>query len=51
MLERRLVKRRWTDSSSVIKPVLEGDQTHEQYLINVRTYALKALTTDEISYP
>ena len=45
-----LVKRRWTDSSLVIKPVLEGDHTCEQYSTNGRTYTLKALTSDEVSY-
>ena len=33
-----LVKRRWTDSSLVIKPVFEGDHTGEQYSTNGRTY-------------
>ena len=51
MPERYLAKRRWTDSSSIIKPVLEDDQTGEQYSINVRTYTLKDLTSDEIGYP
>ena len=47
MPDRLLVKRRWTDSSLVIKPVLKGDQTGEQYSTNGRTYTLKALTSDE----
>ena len=50
MLDRLLVKRRWTDSSLVIKPVLEGDHTGEQYSTNGRTYTLKALTSDEVSF-
>ena len=45
-----LVKRRWTGSSLVIKPVFEGDHTGEQYSINWRTYTLKALTSDEVSF-
>ena len=45
-----LVRRRWIDSSLVIKPVLEGDQTGEQYSTNGRTYILKALTSDEVSF-
>ena len=50
MLDRLLVKRRWTDSSLVIKPVLEGDHTGDQYSTNGRTYTLKALTSDEVSF-
>ena len=38
MPDRHLVKRRWTDSSLVIKPVLDGDHTGEQYSTNGRTY-------------
>ena len=36
-----LVKRRWTDFGLVIKPVLEGDHTGEQYSTNGRTYTLQ----------
>ena len=49
MPHRLLVKRRWTDSI-VIKPVLEDDHTGEQYSTNGRTYILKALTSDEVSF-
>ena len=45
-----LVKRRWTDSSLVIKPVLDGDHTGVQYSTNGRTYTLKALTSDELDF-
>ena len=50
MLDRLLVKRRWTNSSLVIKPVLEGNHTGEQYSTNWRTYTSKALTGDEVSF-
>ena len=50
MPNRLLVKWLWTDSSLVIKPVLEGDHTGEQYSTNGRTYTLKALTSDEVSF-
>ena len=50
MPDRLLVKRRWTDSSLIIKPVLDGDHTDEQYSTNGRTYTLKALTSDEVSF-
>ena len=50
MPDRRLVKRRWTDSSLVIKLVLEDDQTGEQYATNGITYTLKALTSDEVFF-
>ena len=43
MPDRLLLKRRWTDSSFVIKPILEGDQTDEQYSTSGRKYNLKAL--------
>ena len=49
MPDRLLIKRRCTDSSLVIKPVLEGDYTGGQYSTNERTYTLKALTSDEVS--
>ena len=42
MPDRLLVKRRWTEFSLVIKPVLEGDHTGEQYSTNERTHTLKA---------
>ena len=50
MPDRLLVKRRWTDSSLVIKPVLKGYHTGEQYSTNGRTYTLKALTSDEVFF-
>ena len=50
MPDRLLVKGRWTDSSLVIKPALEDDHTGEQYSTNGRTYTLKALTSDQVSF-
>ena len=46
---RLLVKRRWTDSNLVIKPVFKVGDTGEQYSTNWRAYTLKALTSDEVS--
>ena len=42
-----LVKRSWADSSLVIKPILDGDHTGEQYSTSERTDTLKALTSEE----
>ena len=50
MPDRLLVKQQWTDSSLVIKPVLEDDHTGEQYSTNGYTYILKALTSEEVSF-
>ena len=47
MPDRPLVKRRWTDSSLVIKPIFDGDRTGEQYSTSEHTYTLKALTSEE----
>ena len=47
MPDRPLVKRRWTDTSLVIKPVLDGDHTDEEYSTSERIYTLKALTNEE----
>ena len=50
MPDRLLVKRSWTDSSLVIKPVVKGYHTDEQYSTNGHTYTLKALISDEVSF-
>ena len=40
MPDRRLVRRRWTDSSLVIKPILDDDHTCEQYSTSERACTL-----------